>query len=100
MSYRSIWRKANARANQAGVKSEPLDLEEVWQRGKLICYLCGSRMSFDSKSLDHVIPLCKSGNNFMVNVAFVHPECNANKNGDNATQAQLLRFLKQLQTRP
>ena len=98
MSYRSIWRKANARANQAGVKSEPLDLELVWQRGKCICYICGSRMSFDHKSLDHVIPMCKSGNNLMCNIAFVHPDCNMQKNDNNPNQKQLLRFLSQLQS--
>lgn len=51
-------------------------VSELMYRDGLGCYLCGVRMKYKERTIDHVVPLSKGGKDVMENYALCHRECN------------------------
>lgn len=74
------------RAKKTGAYYERFDIEEIFNRDKWTCQLCGGEVDrFEpypgkkSASLDHVIPLSKGGTHTPANVQLAHLICNLKK---------------------
>lgn len=88
--YNSEWTRANpkkraesSRRRKALVKGateiETFSKEEIWERDRGICGICGLPANEDYWHLDHVIPLSRGGNHTRKNVQVSHPNCNLSK---------------------
>src|SRR3972149_4454396 len=56
--------------------------EEIWNRDKRTCYLCGQQISGwqgEHMHVDHVEAFVRGGTNELDNLRAVHPECNLRK---------------------
>jgi len=53
--------------------------ENIKEHGTLTCYLCLKPVEFGSDSIDHKIPMCRSGSNEKSNLAIAHKNCNSKK---------------------
>lgn len=76
--------RANVDANNAlrrGAREvgERFSRDEIYQRDKGKCHLCGKLARKDDWDLEHVIPLSKGGAHARNNVAVAHPSCNGSK---------------------
>lgn len=56
------------------IKRELLD--KAWDDSQGICALCGKPMTFWNKTVDHIVPLSKGGDNKRENIRYVHQSCN------------------------
>lgn len=61
----------------------------LWARDKGKCFYCGSGLSWDAKTIDHVIPKSKGGPHRAWNLVIACLECNKNKGNSDPTPAQL-----------
>lgn len=88
--YNLEWTRANPkkraesrRRRKALVKGateiETFSKEEIWERDRGICGICGLPANEDYWHLDHVIPLSRGGNHTRKNVQVSHPNCNLSK---------------------
>ncbi|MGB3707611.1 HNH endonuclease [Gordonia sp. (in: high G+C Gram-positive bacteria)] len=82
------------RAAQYGVKFEPIDRVQVFQRDGWICSLCGDPVDPElaypdprSASIDHTIPISRGGDHVLANVTCSHLDCNIRK-GAHSYEAQ------------
>ena len=79
----------NRRARQRGAAVvESIKLDDLWIRDGGICHICGKRTPRENASVDHLIPLSKSGDHSWVNVALAHRRCNSRR-GAGRIPAQL-----------
>lgn len=69
---------ANQRAEKRGIKQKltALDLQAVYDRDNGICVLCNSAEDFQ---FDHIVPLCKQGDNTVDNLRVLCATCNFDK---------------------
>lgn len=81
VAYREL--KQRRRARVRGSVAEPVDLDPLWTGA---CAICGGLIDADlrwpapgSKSVDHIIPLCKGGAHVQENLQWTHLECNLKK---------------------
>lgn len=58
---------------------KPIDLASIAKRQRLICPISGIKLTNDNMSLDHIVPLCKSGNNDLTNLQLVDKRVNMMK---------------------
>lgn len=86
-------RTAQLRAERFGVASELVIADEVFERDKWACHLCGEPIPEHLRSsgfrageyqplapvVDHVVPLSKGGSHTMANCSTAHWTCNAKK---------------------
>jgi hypothetical protein len=79
-------RHAMARARQIkreralrGAWVEPVDREVVAARDGWRCCICGGRVTRDTWSLDHIVPLSQGGEHSYRNVALAHVRCNSRR---------------------
>lgn len=73
-------KNANKRLRD-GLEFHPLTREEgvkLWRT--TTCPLCGMPMDDKDKSIDHIIPLSKGGENIRTNLQIAHLRCNQKKN--------------------
>lgn len=92
---RNISRKY--RALKRGSNYEPYTDNYVFERDGWICQICGRKINKRlnwpnplSKSIDHIIPLSKGGNDSPINVQAAHLRCNLSKNATNGGQLRLI----------
>jgi 5-methylcytosine-specific restriction endonuclease McrA len=69
-----------------GAIAEPYSLDEIAQRDRRCCGLCGQRVAMTRKTphprapvIDHLVPLSKGGDDTKANVWLAHYVCNARK---------------------
>lgn len=78
------------RAAKALVESEYYSVQEIYERDKWRCQICGKKVSpklkwphTKSASIDHITPLSKGGINTKDNVQLAHLGCNSAKRNRN-----------------
>lgn len=54
----------------------------LFHRGERCCYLCGVALTFETATIDHVIPKARGGTNAMRNLRLACFACNNRKNND------------------
>lgn len=93
-SYAIAMRELREERKKKG-KCDKVDLGELIERDKSICYLCGGKVSARRKAgkdgtwkadpkyptMDHVIPLSRDGEHTWSNIKLAHWECNRRKGG-------------------
>ncbi len=84
------------KALKLGNKHEPYKKDYIFERDGWICQICGDRINRRlkwphprSKSLDHIVPLSKGGDDSPVNVQASHLRCNVGKLAKNRGQLRL-----------
>jgi hypothetical protein len=87
-SYESTKKRRALKAGAAKIESVSLDV--IFQRDKGICSLCHKKVTRIEASIDHVIPLTKSGNHTYQNCVLAHRLCNSRKNNQAIQQQQRL----------
>lgn len=80
-NYRRLDKSGRKRARAAGVtRVDYVDRQEIIDRDKQICHLCGERVEEVSDiHLDHVIPIARGGSHSASNLAVAHAACNLRK---------------------
>lgn len=58
-----------------------LSRQEIWEREKGVCGICGEVAESDSWELDHIVPLAQGGSHTLSNLQVAHPRCNRTKGG-------------------
>lgn len=61
----------------------------LWKRDKGCCFYCGESLSWDNKTVDHVIPKSKGGPHRAWNLVISCFTCNKEKGDSDPTAAQL-----------
>jgi 5-methylcytosine-specific restriction endonuclease McrA len=74
------------RIPQAGVK---LNRRNLFARDRNRCQYCGSRLSTNELSLDHVVPRSQGGQNTWENIVCACVRCNVRKGGRTPEQANM-----------
>ena len=84
------------KALRLGVGHEPYTNNYIFNRDRWTCQLCGEKINKRlkwpnprSKSLDHIMPLSKGGNDSPTNVQASHLRCNMSKHAVNKGQLRL-----------
>lgn len=74
-------RQSNAkrRAQKRITTIGPISFEEIIQRDKQRCYLCGDHIETGDIEFDHVIPLSRGGPHIKENIKVTHSWCNQKK---------------------
>lgn len=85
------------KALKQGVGHEPYRDSYIFQRDGWVCGICGRKINKKlkhpnplSKSINHIIPLSKGGNDSPVNVQAAHLRCNMGKHNINTGQLRLI----------
>ena len=88
--------KRKRRALKYGNKHIPYTGNYIFERDGWICGICGRKINKRlkwphprSKSLDHIVPLSKGGNDAPGNVQAAHLRCNLGKRAKNIGQLRL-----------
>lgn len=66
----------------------------LWTRDKGQCFYCGCALTWDEKTIDHVIPKSKGGPHRAWNLVISCLECNKTKGDQDPTPAQLDLILR------
>lgn len=66
----------------------------VWKRDKGCCFYCGIKLSWESKTADHVIPRSKGGSSRAWNIVLSCLPCNQNKGDSDPTAEQMDTILR------
>lgn len=69
-------KSSKRRALKLKVTAGIVDYEEIKDRDKMNCYLCGEDITDDNYHFDHVYPLSKGGAHSMDNIKVTHARCN------------------------
>ncbi len=84
------------KAIKRGNRHEPYRDTYIFERDGWICQICGrkinKRLKYPnplSKSIDHIVPLSKGGDDSPANVQATHLRCNVGKNAINKGQLRL-----------
>lgn len=95
------WQKANPikhaqyqekrRAAKAGAKLGQTDFALIMKRDKRTCHICGTKVTKNTVSFDHLVPLSKGGPHTIENLRVAHRRCNSRR-GAGRIPAQLLLF--------
>ena len=80
--------------------------EKLWEEATGHCIYCGKPLRLEEMEIDHIIPLCKGGDNSYGNKVCSCPGCNALKAGmsleeflqDNMSEKQRNRFSNRVNT--
>jgi hypothetical protein len=78
------------KARLRGAVTEPYSREEIAERDGWRCHLCGARVSRETWSIDHLVPVSRGGADTRENVRLAHLLCNSRRGARGA--AQLLLF--------
>jgi 5-methylcytosine-specific restriction endonuclease McrA len=54
--------------------------DNIKKFGTLTCVLCNKTIEFGKDSIEHLVPLCRSGKHIYENLAIAHLKCNLRKN--------------------
>jgi 5-methylcytosine-specific restriction endonuclease McrA len=84
-----LWRNRNPekvlaknqrrRAAKAGVIIENVNTNNIYERDKGICGICGNLIERDKATLDHIVPLSRGGPHIASNLQIAHRSCNSSK---------------------
>ena len=67
------------RARKAGVDWDFIDLRDVYSKASGICGICGQPVSFETFTIDHIVPMSRGGSHLLENLQPAHGECNSRK---------------------
>ena len=67
------------RALERGVAHQPYKMEDIIQRDRGICGLCGKKVAKAERSIDHILPISLGGADAPYNVQLAHLLCNKMK---------------------
>lgn len=84
--------QARRSARKRGATVEPVNRQAIIERDKSICYLCSRKLEKHEITIDHVIPLARSGPHSAANLRVACGPCNFKK------QTKLLHELPLQQT--
>lgn len=85
-------RNAARRALHHGASTlENVSLQDIWERDRHICHICGKPVARQDASRDHLIPLLFGGAHTAQNIALAHASCNSRR-GAGRLPAQLRLF--------
>jgi 5-methylcytosine-specific restriction endonuclease McrA len=83
------WQKANPqevavkarryRARKRGATIGPIDIEAIRQRDRMLCCICGKKVTEKDFSLDHTVPLSLGGPHSQENLRVAHRHCNSRR---------------------
>jgi hypothetical protein len=80
-----------------GVGHSPCTDSYIFERDGWICGICGRKINKQlkwpkpySKSIDHIVPLCKGGIDAPINLQAAHLRCNTSKNAGSGGQLRLI----------
>jgi len=83
-------------ASKRGVQHKAYATNYIFERDNWTCQICGRKINRRlkwpnplSKSIDHIVPLSRGGNDSPVNVQATHLRCNLGKNATNKGQLRL-----------
>jgi hypothetical protein len=68
--------KVHNKRCKIGYKIKPFDLWKIFKRQNMRCVLTGRKLTRDTISLDHIIPISRGGTNNLDNLRFVHIHAN------------------------
>ena len=105
-AYQKAYRLTNPGKGQLGCRKrralmqgnlhKPYATNYIFERDGWTCQICGQKINRRlkypnprSKSIDHIIPLSKGGNDSPVNVQATHLRCNVGKHAINKGQLRL-----------
>lgn len=71
-------------------KRESISLPHLAERDGWRCHLCGGKVSRDTWSMDHLIPLSAGGDHTYANVALAHHRCNTLRGARGLAQLRLM----------
>lgn len=66
----------------------------AWKRDNGHCFYCGCKLSWETKTVDHVIPRSKGGSSRAWNIVISCFPCNQNKGASDPTKEQLDTILR------
>ncbi len=90
---RLLYKYNRKKAGELTLKTIQLVYEDnIKKYGTLTCYLCMKPIEFKQDSLEHKIPLSRSGTNEYNNLAIAHRSCNSRKY--NKTEKEYKKELK------
>lgn len=69
-------RRNAQRALARGAPHVPYTEDQVWQRGRGLCYLCGRSLAREDFQIEHTIPITRGGPDVLSNVMPAHARCN------------------------
>lgn len=72
--------------------AEKFSLDEIYLRDRKICHICKKHVRRRDASMDHIIPVSKSGDHIRANVSLAHKNCNSQRGIGNHIPAQLRLF--------
>jgi 5-methylcytosine-specific restriction endonuclease McrA len=67
------------RAQKHGAMSEKFLSLEIYERDDWTCHICGEKVTPESASIDHLIPISQGGAHTRRNVATAHRGCNSRR---------------------
>ena len=76
---RDFQTSADRRAIRKGKFVESIDRIVVWERDNGLCGICGKWVTFESFTIDHIIPFSRGGLHCYNNVQIAHSKCNNRK---------------------
>lgn len=92
---RILAKKIKRKRAHRGVAVSAINREAVAQRDGWMCSICGKRVTRETWSLDHVVPLALGGSHTYGNVTLAHRSCNCRRGtGRLAVQAPLFAMLQ------
>lgn len=75
----------------------PFSKMQIIERDGLNCYLCRKLLTYETATIDHIIPMSKGGFHSPTNVRIACAECNQDKDNKDLEEFQPLNiFIKEL----
>ncbi len=79
-----------ARVGGVVLAADHFTLRQLAERDNWRCHICHRRVSQQSASIDHLIPISDGGQHTLVNVALAHAKCNSNRREVGPAQLRLI----------
>ncbi len=70
---------ARRRASFYTKQIEDVSRDEIAERDKHLCHICGEWVSVHDATLDHLVPLARGGSHTRDNIKLAHMTCNSQK---------------------
>jgi len=87
--------KASARtsARRSRVVVDRFTLDDIFERDRARCHLCGKKVVRSEATMDHIVPVSQGGEHSLANVALAHRSCNSGKRDRYMPNGEQLRLV-------